>query len=139
MNRWLLIAGGVAAAVILFALLRPNDDESSTTATVRTTTGGATMTATTTARPQQTVVRITVRDGRVVGGPMVHSVSKDDRVVIVVRSNVADEVHVHGYDLKRNVPAGGTARIAFRAKVAGRFEMELEENGLPLGELEVLP
>jgi hypothetical protein len=48
-------------------------------------------------------------------------------------------VHLHGYNLKRNVPAGGTARITFRATLAGRFELELEKHGLPLGELEVLP
>ena len=88
---------------------------------------------------QPAIVRIVVRDGRVVGGPKVHGATKGDRVVLVVRSNVADEVHVHGYDLKQNVPAGGTARVAFRATLAGRFEMELEKAGLPLGELEVLP
>lgn len=131
--------------MILFVLLRPDDDSTSTRATATsetTTTTVETSVSTRSAaqpRPQQTIVEIAVRGGSVVGGPRVHSVTKGRRVVLVVRSNVADEVHVHGYDLKRNVAAGGTARIVFRATLAGRFEMELEEHRLPLGELEVLP
>jgi hypothetical protein len=67
------------------------------------------------------------------------TVDKGDRVVLVVRSDVADEVHLHGYDLSRDVEAGGQARIPFRATIAGRFEVELEERGVPIAELTVEP
>jgi hypothetical protein len=135
-RRSLLIAAGVIAAIVLFVVLRP-DDEESTTTTSRSTTVDTRITVEV-GRPR-TIVRIAVRGGHVVGGPEVHGVTKGDEVVIVVSSNVADEVHVHGYDLKHSVLAGGTARIAFRATLAGRFELELEEHRIPLGELEVLP
>ena len=58
-------------------------------------------------------------------------------VAIVVHSDVADEVHVHGYDLHQDVGAGGTARIDFTADIAGVFEAELENRKLQIVELTV--
>jgi hypothetical protein len=66
-------------------------------------------------------------------------VKKGDRVVIIVTSDVADEVHVHGYDLMRNVAAGGTARIRFEATLPGRVEVELEDRGVQIADLTVEP
>jgi hypothetical protein len=60
-----------------------------------------------------------------------------DEVVLVVRSDVADEVHVHGYDERADVKAGGAVRIAFTADAPGLFIAELEERKLKLVELEV--
>jgi hypothetical protein len=143
-RRWLLIGGGIAVAVLLFLILLPDDETPSlprriTAPTQPTTeTSGPTRTAPA-PRPQRITVRIAVRDSRVVGGPRVHSVRKGRRVTLVVTSNVADHVHLHGYDLMRDVAPGRPARIAFRARLAGRFEIELEDRRLPLGELEVRP
>ncbi|MBA3432689.1 MAG: hypothetical protein H0U08_01195 [Actinobacteria bacterium] len=67
------------------------------------------------------------------------TVKKGDRVVIVVTSDVADHVHLHGYDIMRNVAAGGTARIWFRATLPGRFEVELEDRGVQIADLTVEP
>jgi hypothetical protein len=89
--------------------------------------------------PTPAVVRVTVEDGLPVGGIVRETVDKGDRVVLVVTSDVADEVHVHGYDLSRDVAAGGRARIAFRATIPGRFEVELEERHVPIAELTVRP
>ena len=60
-------------------------------------------------------------------------------MLLVVRLDVADEVHLHGHDLSRPVAAGGSARIAFRATLPGRFEVELEERGAQIAELTVRP
>jgi hypothetical protein len=57
--------------------------------------------------------------------------------VLAVTSDVADEVHLHGYDISRDVQAGGTVRIAFRATLPGRFEVELEGRGIQIGDLTV--
>ncbi len=43
-----------------------------------------------------------------------------------VESDVADEIHVHGYDLKKDVPAGGSVSFSFPASIEGVFEVELE-------------
>lgn len=66
-------------------------------------------------------------------------VDKGDRVRFVVRSDVADEVHVHGYDISEDVAAGGEASFSFEADITGIFEIELENAGEPLGELVVNP
>jgi heme/copper-type cytochrome/quinol oxidase subunit 2 len=44
---------------------------------------------------------------------------------------------VHGYDLKGDVAPGRPAIIEFTANVPGVFEVELEEAGLKLVELQV--
>jgi hypothetical protein len=56
-----------------------------------------------------------------------------------VSSDTADEVHVHGYDLKKDVAAGGTVSFAFRADIDGIFEVELENSGIQLAQLRVDP
>ena len=153
--RLLLIAGGVIAAIVLFLVLRPSDDEdAATTDTVAASTGtqGETTTAaetettsdttpaatTTVAEPAPTIA-ITVRDGEPVGGLARATVKQGDPVTIVVDADTADEVHVHGYDLKANVAPGKPARVAFSATLAGGFEIELEEAGLHIAELAVQP
>jgi hypothetical protein len=111
-----------------------------TTTTSETTTGTSPTTTTTAPEPEgPTVVRVTVVDGAPEGGIVRTTVGKGDRVALVVRSDVADEVHVHGYDVSRDVAVGGTVRMAFVARLPGRFEVELEQRGVPIAELTVEP
>jgi hypothetical protein len=107
--------------------------------TIPTTTHATTTTQTTTEVEQPTVVRVRVLDGAPKGGIVRKTVEKGDRVVLVVTSDVSDHVHLHGYDLMRDVAAGGTARIRFRATLPGRFEVELEDRGAQIADLTVLP
>ena len=96
--------------------------------------------ATTTAPAEPQVVRITVS---VPGdkAPTVPSTSprQGSEVVLTVTSEVADEVHVHGYDLMADVAPGAPATIRFTANAPGRFEIELENTGVQIAELEVRP
>jgi hypothetical protein len=112
------------------------DGSGDTTETTMETT-----TETTTEEPPAgpTVVRVRVVGGVPKGGIVRKTVKQGDRVVLVVSSDVADEVHLHGYDISRDVRAGGTARIRFRAKVPGRFEVELEQRGVQIADLTVEP
>lgn len=91
------------------------------------------------AAPGPTVVRVDVVDGAPEGGIVRETVEKDDRVLLVVASDVADEVHLHGYDISREVTAGGTVRMRFRAALPGRFEVELENRGVVIADLAVAP
>jgi hypothetical protein len=84
-----------------------------------------------------TAIRITVKGGRPVGGIQRPKVNLGDNAIIYVKSDVADEVHFHGYDLSQDVEAGGTAQIPFHATIPGRFEIELENSGVQLAELTV--
>ena len=110
--RPLIGLGALAALVVLFVLVRPggdDDDEgqAAPTTTAATTTAPTQTTATetepppaptaTVPKPVQLVVR--VRGGKPLGGIVRAQAKKGDRVVVIVGSDVADEVHVHGYDL----------------------------------------
>jgi uncharacterized cupredoxin-like copper-binding protein len=129
----------VVAVVVLFVLLRP---ESETTRTNQTTTSARPSTGSaTTARPPpapiRTRVTMAVRGGRVVGGIRRVTLSRGAHVELVITCDVADEVHLHGYDLSRNVAPGASARLLFTATTSGRFEVELEQRGLQIAEITV--
>jgi hypothetical protein len=64
-------------------------------------------------------------------------VNRDANVLLIVNSDTADEVHLHGYDLSADVEAGGSVRIPFKADTPGRFEVELENLGVQLAEITV--
>jgi hypothetical protein len=139
-----LVAGGIVAAVVLFLVLRPNDETAAPTTPTGapTETGGSTNSTTTeptTSEPEGPgPVRIAFEEGEVTG-PRRPQFTVRDRVVLIVRADVEDEVHVHGYDLTEDVAPGDPARILFTADSEGRFEVELEERHLPLTELVVEP
>jgi hypothetical protein len=80
-----------------------------------------------------------VRNGKPVGGIKKIEYRKGERVRFVVRSDVADEIHVHGYDRLREVRAGGSVRFDFPADLEGVFEVELEQRKEQIAELRVNP
>jgi hypothetical protein len=86
-----------------------------------------------------TTVRIVVRDGKVVGGLVRATVDQGEKVAIVVGSDVADHVHLHGYDKLADVAPGEPARLVFQASIPGRFEVELEDRGLQIADIRVQP
>lgn len=78
-----------------------------------------------------------MENGKVVGGPLDVQVELGSEVEIVVFSDSADEVHVHGYDLFFNVTTEEPLRITFDADIPGIFEIEMEGARLLIVELEV--
>jgi hypothetical protein len=112
-----------------------SSDNSTAITTTETTTTGETTTTTEAAKP--TTVSIVLVNGQPQGGIVRQTVSKGDRVVIVVKSDVADEIHLHGYDRSTEVKAGRTARLLFTADLPGRFEVELESRGVQIADLTV--
>ena len=99
--------------------------------------GGGKSSTTTTTQTGPTTIAIEVKGGKPVGGITHADVKKDDHVVLVVHSDFADEIHLHGYDEHVDVDAGGTARLPFVANIAGVFEAELESRKLQILELTV--
>jgi hypothetical protein len=91
----------------------------------------------TSSAPKPVTISIRIEGGKPVGGIHRATATRGGRVTFVVHSEVADEVHVHGYDLHQDVESGGTARIAFNANIAGAFEVELEARKLQIAELTV--
>jgi len=140
MKRIVLTAACVLAAVALAGCGSDDDGSASSTDTTTTTeTTTDTETTTTTEAETRTVVKITVVDGQPQGGIVRQTVNKDDQVVLVVTSDVADEIHLHGYDVSRDVTAGGTVRLPFKATIPGRFEAELESRSVQIADITVEP
>lgn len=139
MKRTVLAAACVVAAVALGGCGSDDGESASSTETTSTTEATTTEKTTTTEAEAPTIVRITVVDGAPRGGIVRQTVNKDDQVVLVVTSDVADEIHLHGYDVARDVEAGGTARLPFKATIPGRFEAELESRGVQIADITVEP
>ena len=145
--RLVLLAATVIAAVGLFLVLRPDDEEptqSATTTTETSTATGTTETETetggTTTAETPSAVRIRIQaQGDGSGSIRRVTIERGQRVTLIVSADVADEVHVHGYDLMADVAPGSPARISFEASVPGRFEVELESRALQIAELRVNP
>ena len=155
--RAALIAVGLILAAALFLFLRPGetDDAAGTAVATSPVPPDGTLPTTgpleteppptqppTQTRPEPTAVnaRIEVVGGRPAGGrPKRLRVTQGRTLLLTVTSDVADEVHVHGYDIARPVSPGRPTRIRFVATTTGRFEIELEQSHVLVAELEVRP
>ena len=133
----------VAAVVVVVAAIviiggGGDDDSSSSDNTVQTTTtGGGT---TTTAKPTAPAVpTITIKDGKPVGGVQEIEVDKGDTIEFKVKSDADHEIHMHGYDIAKDVEAGGKVTYNVPADIDGIFEVEIEDLGEQIAELRVNP
>ena len=120
----------VAVAVILFVVLQDGDGADSKP-------GGGDDRA---AKPSEPAIpTIVVKDGKPVGGVKRLTFEAGERIRFAVRSDSADELHVHGYDVERELPAGRAVRIDLQATIEGIFEAELHGSGEQIAELRVEP
>ena len=96
-----------------------------------------------TARPtastsaQATVIEVRLAKGAVLPPTGRVRVPLGSRVVIRFTSDIADTVHVHGYDVEKAVRAGTTTDIAFVADRQGTFEVETHDSTMVLMQLQV--
>lgn len=135
------IAAVVVLALSAGALLTAcgSDDNEDTTATTAAETTATTEEATTEKPAEPAIETIVVRNGAPVGGVQELEYDAGEEIRFRVRSNTADEVHVHGYDVSKEVPAGGSATLAFPADIEGIFEAELHGSGEQIAEIRVNP
>ena len=112
----------VVTAVVLLVVLKSGSSESTETSDA-----------------SGTVPVIVVRDGKPAGGIRDLTYNEGEPVRFEVRSDVSDEVHVHGYDLMKDVKAGGSVRFDFPATIEGVFEAELEGHKEQIIQLTVNP
>ena len=89
------------------------------------------------AGPQDKTFDVSIEDGEM--SPEEISARKGDRVTLSIESDEPLEVHVHGYDVEREVEPGRAAELSFKADLTGRFEIENHETEEELGELQVRP
>ena len=157
-SRWArigILAGAVVVIVLLFVVLGGDGSDDSGTQALITEepTGGSVAGAgaggagETPAEPpsepepepEPEDPTIVIRGGEPVDGVAELDYTKGDQARFRVRSDVADEVHVHGYEIIKNVDAGGSVKFDFSADIDGLFEVELEGSHLQIAELRVQP
>jgi hypothetical protein len=82
-------------------------------------------------------IEVTFAHGKASGDTGRVRVAKGTSVTVVVTSDVADEVHLHGYDIEKELSPGAPATLQFDATIAGVFEVELHKAGTVLMRLQV--
>ena len=110
-----------------------------TTPAITTTETATTTETTTTPAPEPRTITVVVKQGRPQGGIQRPSVEQGDKVVLVVRTDSGEAVHLHGYNIEKPVTAGKPVRIPFTANLPGRFELELHPTDALLAVIEVKP
>ena len=129
----------VVVAIVLFAVLR-DDGESTSDKTDKTSEPAAKTTAKNDSTDRGTeITTIAIKNGKPVGGIATLTYNEGEQVRFKVDSDVSDEVHVHGYDIMKDVKAGGSVSFDFPATIEGIFEAELEDRGEQILELTVNP
>lgn len=118
----IFIGLGVAILVFLFVALKPSSSG---------------QTADTSTPPQ--AFAFTIRGGKKTAGPALIEVVQGAELQLVINADQDDELHVHGYDLSQDLPAGETVSLAFTADRSGRFGIELHGAHAELTALQVQP
>jgi FtsP/CotA-like multicopper oxidase with cupredoxin domain len=141
-QRLAFLGIAVVIAVVAVILLAGGGDETdkasnsarTPTATPTTTAaeGEATATPTPTATPKPPPL---LQAGKVT----TLTYDQGETVRFRVRSDKAEEVHIHGYDIKKDLEPGQTATVTFRASITGIFEIEFEGSATQIAELKVEP
>ncbi|HEY4279420.1 MAG TPA: hypothetical protein VGM91_14445 [Conexibacter sp.] len=140
-RRLLLIAGIIVVAGLGFIFAKASDNSSenfpqSTVAGIGSSTSGGD------AGGKPRLVHelvIDVRGQRPVDGITRMTFRKGDTIRFQVRSDHAEEVHLHGYDVARDVAPGIPANFAVPATIEGVFEAELESSGTQIASITVEP
>jgi hypothetical protein len=125
MNTRTAIVGAilvVVAVVLLIVLSSGGSDESSTTDAGKVPT------------------IVVDKEGHPVGGIRELVYRKGDQIHFKVKVPFEEEVHLHGYDVMKEVPmGGGTVTYDLPAEIEGVFEAELEGHKEQIIELKVEP
>lgn len=132
---------GIAAliavvAIVVLALGGPDETSDQADATPAPTSTASTAstpeaTPTSTPKPQPPLLQA--------GSIKKLSFKEGETVTFRVRHDAPEEVHVHGYDIKKELEPGKTATVSFKADITGIFEVELEQSAQKLAELRVDP
>lgn len=143
----------LALVVVLFVVLSGSDDEPTTTTAASTATTTETLPTEPDDGPgdkpdkpaepekpeEPEVPTIVVVNGQPEGGVQELSFTEGDDIRFRVKSDVAEEVHFHGYDVSEDVAAGGSVNFNVPATITGKFEVELEHSVVPIAEITVNP
>ena len=139
MRSAIFLALGVAVLAGLFWLFKPQPAPPPTPTPAHAAAHSGNGAAVIADEPPADRFELRVQDRKLASGPAVLKVQQDDAVEIHIVSDQAEELHLHGYNLKLELTPNQPATLVFKADRSGRFEYELEHAGIELGALEVSP
>ncbi len=106
-----------------------------TTPPAETTTSTVESTTLTTESVDPYAFDIVIEGSTVTGGGRI-SVPLGETVTLRFTSDMADEIHIHGYDLTLDLEPGVTAEISFLTEIPGIIEIETHSNHQVVANLE---
>jgi plastocyanin len=136
----LLAAAAVVAVVAIVIIGTGGDDNNGSTTPAQTTPAPSTQgSRTATTPPKPTIPTVTIKNGKAVGGVQTVSVKQGDRARFEVASDADHEIHLHGFDIAKDVNAGGSVTFNVKTDAPGIYEFEIEETGTEIGQVKVEP
>jgi hypothetical protein len=149
-QRAALIVGAIAVLVVAYVVIQGGSDDDKDKAatpaaqTTQSTQSGPSTTSTPSTSTEEApaepaIPTVRVVDAKPQGGVKKLEFDKGDQIRFKVVSDTADEIHVHGYDLMKDVGQGGSVSFSFKGSIDGRFVVELEDHGEQIAELDVAP
>ena len=73
--------------------------------------------------PQDRTIDLEVAEGKLTLDPPVIKVNRDDEVTLRIRIDEGGELHLHGYDIEREMAPGQVVDFYFVADATGRFKI----------------
>ena len=139
-QRLTFLAIAAVIAIVAVVVLAGSGDEGPTDSGEQ---AAATATPSATAEPQEASPQETatpeptplLRAGKVTK----LKATEGETVRFRVRSGTDEEIHVHAYDITREIPAGKTVDVAFEADITGVVAIEFHGSGEQIAELTVEP
>ena len=140
-TRIALLAAAAVVAVAAIIIIGSGGDDNNDSTTAAQTTPAATVGkgTVTTPAPKPPIQVITVKNGKAVGGVQTVSVKKGDRARFKVVSDADHEIHLHGFDIAKDVKAGGSVTYNVKTDAPGIYEFEIEDTGTKIGQVKVEP
>ena len=120
----LLAAAAVVVVVAVVVAVASGGGDDKSTAAQTTTTNTSNEQPHETVPAEAKVNRIQIKGEQPVGGVQNFKVKKGDNVTIVVSADAHDKIHLHGYDIEKDVEPGKPATFKFTADIEGIFEIE---------------
>jgi hypothetical protein len=87
--------------------------------------------------PRERTVEVEIQGGTM--NPSEIPIGEGDNVTLQIKADRQLNLHLHGYDIEKEVKPGEAATLSFDADKTGRFEIEAEGTGTKLGALVVKP
>ena len=138
-SRIALLAAAAVVAVVAIVIIGTGGDDSNSTPATQTTATSGTQKSSTATTPKPAIQVITITNGKAVGGVQTVTVKAGDRARFTVVSDADHEIHLHGFDIAKDVKAGGSVTYNVKTDAPGIYEFEIEDTGTKIGQVKVEP